>query len=58
MFILQLKAQQGMLTPQYTFTCLLSLQGYSMEHTLKKWTSLNYLSHWVVLGTFVFYVMI
>jgi len=29
-----------------------------MEHTLKKWTSLNYLSHWVVLGTFVFYVMI
>ncbi|XP_060592871.1 protein-serine O-palmitoleoyltransferase porcupine-like [Ruditapes philippinarum] len=32
--------------------------GYSMEHTLSKWSSLNYLSHWVILGTFLFHVII
>lgn len=32
--------------------------GYSMEHTLKKWSALNFLSHWVALGTFLFHLMI
>lgn len=32
--------------------------GYSMEHTLKKWSSLSYLSHWIVLGTYIFYLMV
>lgn len=27
-------------------------QGYSLWHTLEKWRALNYMSHWVVLGTF------
>lgn len=27
-------------------------EGYSLGHTLEKWRALNYLSHWVVLGTF------
>ncbi|KAL5286819.1 PORCN family protein [Megaselia abdita] len=27
-------------------------EGYSLWHTLEKWRALNYLSHWVVLGTF------
>ncbi|KAJ1530547.1 hypothetical protein ONE63_005435 [Megalurothrips usitatus] len=32
--------------------------GYSYSHTLSKWSSLNYASHWVVLGTYVFYLLI
>ncbi|KAH3816357.1 hypothetical protein DPMN_117872 [Dreissena polymorpha] len=32
--------------------------GYSMEHTLKKWSALNFISHWVVLGTYLFNIMI
>lgn len=33
-------------------------QGYSFRHTLEKWRSLNFMSHWVVLGTFVVTVFI
>lgn len=32
--------------------------GYSMEHTLEKWSSLNYISHWIVVGTFLFHIMV
>jgi porcupine-like protein len=28
-------------------------QGFSYTHTLKKWAHLNFLSHWVALGTFI-----
>lgn len=34
------------------------LQGYGWEHTLSKWSQLNYASHWVALITFVFYWLI
>nr|XP_054750960.1 protein-serine O-palmitoleoyltransferase porcupine-like [Lytechinus pictus] len=33
-------------------------EGYTMEHTLKKWSDLGYASHYVVLGTFLFYWLI
>lgn len=33
-------------------------EGYSYSHTLAKWSSLNYASHWVVLGTYVFHLLI
>ncbi|CAL1542739.1 unnamed protein product [Lymnaea stagnalis] len=33
-------------------------KGYTMWHTLSKWSSLNFLSHWVALGTFIFYWLI
>uniref|UniRef100_A0A2C9KNI0 Protein-serine O-palmitoleoyltransferase porcupine n=1 Tax=Biomphalaria glabrata TaxID=6526 RepID=A0A2C9KNI0_BIOGL len=33
-------------------------KGYTMWHTLEKWSSLNYLSHWIALGTFIFYWLI
>lgn len=32
--------------------------GYSYWHVLAKWRSLDFASHWVILATFVFYVMI
>lgn len=32
--------------------------GYSYSHTLAKWSSLSYASHWVVLGTYVFYLLV
>lgn len=32
--------------------------GYSYSHTLNKWSSLNYASHWIVFGTYVFYLLI
>ncbi|XP_059171792.1 protein-serine O-palmitoleoyltransferase porcupine-like [Physella acuta] len=32
--------------------------GYTMSHTLEKWSSLQFLSHWVALGTFIFYWLI
>ncbi|KAK3912241.1 Protein-serine O-palmitoleoyltransferase porcupine [Frankliniella fusca] len=32
--------------------------GYSYSHTLAKWSSLNYASHWVVLGTYIFNFLI
>jgi len=28
--------------------------GYSMLHTLKKWKALDFASHWVAMGTFIF----
>ncbi|XP_035829159.1 protein-serine O-palmitoleoyltransferase porcupine-like [Aplysia californica] len=33
-------------------------KGYTMWHTLDKWSSLSFLSHWVALGTLVFYWLI
>lgn len=33
-------------------------QGYTMWHTLHKWASLGYLSHWVALGTYIVYFLI
>ncbi|XP_041350006.1 protein-serine O-palmitoleoyltransferase porcupine-like isoform X2 [Gigantopelta aegis] len=33
-------------------------QGYTMLHTLDKWAKLDYASHWVVLGTFIFHLLI
>lgn len=33
-------------------------KGYTMEHTLQKWANLDYTSHWVVLGTYLFYLII
>lgn len=35
-----------------------SEQGYNMEHTLGKWSSLKYASHWVVVGTYIFHLLI
>ncbi|WAR27134.1 PORCN-like protein [Mya arenaria] len=32
--------------------------GYNMAHTLQKWAAFSYLSHWLVVGTFLFYLMI
>ncbi|KAK6177121.1 hypothetical protein SNE40_015288 [Patella caerulea] len=32
--------------------------GYTMSHTLSKWSQLNYASHWVAVGTFLFYIVI
>ena len=28
-------------------------QGYGVEHTLEKWSELNYTSHWIVLGMYL-----
>ncbi|XP_071082740.1 protein-serine O-palmitoleoyltransferase porcupine-like [Haliotis cracherodii] len=33
-------------------------KGYTMSHTLHKWSALDYASHWTALGTFVFFWMI
>ncbi|XP_033642309.1 protein-serine O-palmitoleoyltransferase porcupine-like [Asterias rubens] len=33
-------------------------QGYGMGHTLSKWSNLNYASHYVAAGTYVFYWLI
>eukprot|EP00057_Strongylocentrotus_purpuratus_P007725 XP_011662199.1 PREDICTED: protein-cysteine N-palmitoyltransferase porcupine [Strongylocentrotus purpuratus] len=33
-------------------------EGYTMKHTLEKWSNLGYASHYVVLGTFIFYWLI
>ncbi|XP_077488327.1 protein-serine O-palmitoleoyltransferase por [Amblyomma americanum] len=33
-------------------------QGYSMQHTLGKWSELQFASHWVALATFIFYLLI
>ncbi|XP_060062943.1 protein-serine O-palmitoleoyltransferase porcupine-like [Ylistrum balloti] len=33
-------------------------KGYTMKHTLEKWANLDYASHWVVLGTYIFYLII
>ncbi|RUS85801.1 hypothetical protein EGW08_006430 [Elysia chlorotica] len=30
-------------------------KGYTMWHTLDKWSGLDFLSHWVALGTFILY---
>lgn len=35
-----------------------SEQGYNMEHTLGKWSSLSFASHWVVIGTYLFHLLI
>ncbi|XP_071139797.1 protein-serine O-palmitoleoyltransferase porcupine-like [Mytilus edulis] len=35
-----------------------SEEGYDMYHTLEKWSSLSYASHWIVLGTYIFAVLI
>lgn len=32
--------------------------GYDMAHTLAKWSSLDYLSHWVACGTYFFHLLI
>ncbi len=47
------------LAPRGTvFTLLFSPQGYAMQHTLGKWAGLDFLSHWVAMGTFVLYQLI
>lgn len=33
-------------------------QGFSYDHTLKKWSSLDYGSHWIILISYLFYVLI
>eukprot|EP00058_Branchiostoma_floridae_P011771 XP_002597259.1 hypothetical protein BRAFLDRAFT_203459 [Branchiostoma floridae] len=33
-------------------------EGYTMSHTLQKWAQLDYASHWVAVGSFVFYKLI
>ncbi|CAI9744493.1 Hypothetical predicted protein [Octopus vulgaris] len=33
-------------------------KGYDMRHTLDKWSSLGFLSHWVASGTFLFHLLI
>ena len=33
-------------------------EGYSFYHTLSKWRWLHYSSHWITLGTFIFYLLI
>lgn len=33
-------------------------QGYSMEHTMNKWSHLGFASHWVAAATYVFYLLI
>ncbi|XP_078596358.1 protein-serine O-palmitoleoyltransferase porcupine-like [Branchiostoma floridae x Branchiostoma japonicum] len=33
-------------------------EGYTMSHTLHKWAQLDYASHWVAVGSFVFYKLI
>ena len=38
-------------------TYLLCFQGYDMSHTLSKWSSLNFASHWVVMATYLFYLL-
>ncbi|ESO88895.1 hypothetical protein LOTGIDRAFT_234449 [Lottia gigantea] len=32
--------------------------GYTMSHTLNKWSELSYASHWVAFGTFLFNIVI
>lgn len=38
------------------FSCL--EQGYTMAHTLNKWRSLDFASHWVALATLVIHLLI
>ncbi|KAI0209981.1 Protein-serine O-palmitoleoyltransferase porcupine [Lamellibrachia satsuma] len=33
-------------------------KGYDMSHTLSKWSALNFASHWVVVATYVFHLLI
>ncbi|XP_055381048.1 protein-serine O-palmitoleoyltransferase porcupine [Condylostylus longicornis] len=33
-------------------------QGYSIEHALNKWKSLDFLSHWTMLFSYIFYLII
>lgn len=33
-------------------------EGYSLSHALKKWHWLNFSSHWLMLGTFIFYWLV
>ncbi|KAI8504060.1 hypothetical protein Bbelb_181280 [Branchiostoma belcheri] len=33
-------------------------EGYTMSHTLQKWAQLDYASHWVAVGSYVFYKLI
>ncbi|XP_074646546.1 protein-serine O-palmitoleoyltransferase porcupine-like [Tubulanus polymorphus] len=33
-------------------------KGYTMSHTLSKWSELNYASHWVALVSYVFYLLV
>ncbi|XP_022296962.2 protein-serine O-palmitoleoyltransferase porcupine-like isoform X1 [Crassostrea virginica] len=33
-------------------------KGYNMSHTLQKWSDLGFLSHWVILGTYLFHLMV
>ncbi|XP_062596255.1 protein-serine O-palmitoleoyltransferase porcupine-like [Saccostrea cucullata] len=33
-------------------------KGYNMSHTLQKWSDLGFLSHWVILGTYIFHLMV
>lgn len=32
--------------------------GYNYQHTLSKWSHLSYVSHWVCLGSYFFYLLI
>lgn len=33
-------------------------EGYSMDHTLSKWSQLGFASHWVAAASYVFYLLI
>ncbi len=42
----------------YSVQCFVSTQGYMASHTIQKWSELNWASHWVMFGFFVFYWLI
>ncbi|XP_023705139.1 protein-serine O-palmitoleoyltransferase porcupine isoform X2 [Cryptotermes secundus] len=33
-------------------------EGYNYAHTLAKWSVLGYASHWIALGTYIFYLLV
>ncbi|XP_048739721.1 protein-serine O-palmitoleoyltransferase porcupine-like [Ostrea edulis] len=33
-------------------------KGYNMSHTLQKWSDLDFLSHWVIFGTYIFHLLV
>lgn len=35
-----------------------SFQGYAAGHTIRRWSELNWASHWVVVACWIFYRLI
>nr|CAD7430683.1 unnamed protein product [Timema monikensis] len=42
----------------FDMSSTLQEKGYSYSHTLSKWSNLHFASLWVVLGTYIFYLLI